>query len=259
LAHVLQPSSVLACLITAPTSERISSGERHSLAFSDLLPTELRAKLLAVLAALTNMVLGNRRAVLHDLADLGPLPTRILTTDGSVGIGRCIAGDPRSSVQIWLADEFRSPVYAMSPGTNCVRQSCRMVDTIAMLYGNALAPRGTLVACDRIFRGDSHSLPSVQQSWLFRFLCLRSLRYVGKISYGLYLIHIPAYLAVHAFMKREFGPEGISRPALILTVTTEFLLSFALAALSWRFFESPLLRLKRFFPARPAETGAPAA
>jgi peptidoglycan/LPS O-acetylase OafA/YrhL len=71
----------------------------------------------------------------------------------------------------------------------------------------------------------------------------RWLRYLGKISYGLYVFHgIALYLAVHilggyAHSLRQF----IGYWCLSLTLT------IAISAVSYRFFESPFLRLKERF------------
>jgi len=60
---------------------------------------------------------------------------------------------------------------------------------------------------------------------------------IGRISYGLYLLHFPVYYIVaHTRL----------RPGVLL-MAAQLFSSFALAALSWWCFESPILRLKRFF------------
>ena len=66
-----------------------------------------------------------------------------------------------------------------------------------------------------------------------RLLALRPVRYVGAISYGLYLWHWPIFVVV--------GPEqtGLTRwPLFVVRVS----LTFLLAALSYRFLEMPIRR-----------------
>lgn len=63
-------------------------------------------------------------------------------------------------------------------------------------------------------------------------------RWIGRVSYGLYVWHYVVF---------QLAPW--ESPALSVAVT------FALAALSWYAFESPLLRLKRHFPS-PSEQQA---
>ncbi|MEO8097202.1 MAG: acyltransferase [Acidobacteriota bacterium] len=76
----------------------------------------------------------------------------------------------------------------------------------------------------------------------------RPLVYTGQISYGLYLLHGPATFLFRSLVERL---TSISVPphswlgVLILMVS-----SYVAAGLSWRFFESPLLSLKRRFTIR---------
>ena len=74
-----------------------------------------------------------------------------------------------------------------------------------------------------------------ESSWLVRLLTLRPLRYIGKVSYGLYMIHPFVFSAIHVRIHHWMGP-------LFST-----LFSFLLAALSWRYVEAPLLGWKRHF------------
>jgi peptidoglycan/LPS O-acetylase OafA/YrhL len=79
------------------------------------------------------------------------------------------------------------------------------------------------------------------------------LRYVGKISYGLYLLHVPVFDII-----REFAhPQGMLQSMAVFV----FAISAAIAAasLSWFFLESPILRWKRYFEsecATPSTVGA---
>ena len=73
----------------------------------------------------------------------------------------------------------------------------------------------------------------------------RPLIYTGQISYGLYLLHAPSSW----FVRHPFGIESHSFASLPIT----FVASFVAATISWKFFESPLLRLKdRLGPQAPA-------
>jgi len=76
----------------------------------------------------------------------------------------------------------------------------------------------------------------------------RPLRQVGKISYGIYVIHglLPA---ISEWSRYRFGTslgmpqeEGFARLLYVLIVSS------LLASLSWRYLEGPLNDLKRFFP-----------
>jgi peptidoglycan/LPS O-acetylase OafA/YrhL len=88
-------------------------------------------------------------------------------------------------------------------------------------------------------------------SWVLRsrgsrstgILRLRPLVYTGQIAYGLYLLHEPASWAA----RRVLGNIEAHAP---LSVPITFGASFLAAGLSWRFFESPFLALKKNFQMR---------
>lgn len=78
-------------------------------------------------------------------------------------------------------------------------------------------------------------------SRLTRCLRLSTVQYFGKISYGAYLFHWPigaALVAVSARSGIRVLGQGYGKVAADLVLTA------ICASLSWRFFESPLLRLK---------------
>jgi peptidoglycan/LPS O-acetylase OafA/YrhL len=71
----------------------------------------------------------------------------------------------------------------------------------------------------------------------------RWLRYPGKISYGLYVFH---ELAQYLILKAHGGYPHNARDFIIFWFAS-LLLTFVMAALSYRFFEAPFLRLKERF------------
>lgn len=82
-----------------------------------------------------------------------------------------------------------------------------------------------------------------------RALQLKSVAYIGKISYGIYLIHVFPPFLVNRFELRRLFPgfvggflSGVFQLALWTSIT------FSYAILSWTFFEKPINGLKRFFP-----------
>lgn len=71
----------------------------------------------------------------------------------------------------------------------------------------------------------------------------RFLRWCGKLSYCVYVVHWPVLLVLTKIM-----PKGMnwSSAAIIYTLLTG-IISFSVAAISWRWFESPILSLRRHF------------
>jgi peptidoglycan/LPS O-acetylase OafA/YrhL len=104
----------------------------------------------------------------------------------------------------------------------------------------AMAGAGMLIA----------ALTQPADHWWPRALSTPPLRAFGKYSYCLYLIHLPVMRTVRAFV---LGPEAFTAfgSAWLGQITFYVLATapaFAIAWLSWRFFEAPVLRLKRYFP-----------
>jgi peptidoglycan/LPS O-acetylase OafA/YrhL len=84
------------------------------------------------------------------------------------------------------------------------------------------------------------ALDAGSASIFLRILRLRPAVYVGSVSYMIYLIHIPVYVAARSALLR-FGSHADSA---LLVSWVALALTIALAALSWRYFERPILRWK---------------
>jgi peptidoglycan/LPS O-acetylase OafA/YrhL len=72
------------------------------------------------------------------------------------------------------------------------------------------------------------------------------LAYYGKISYGLYMIHISVFI-YFGWFDLKMDPYGI--PGNLAIVAFRLATSTAAATLLWYGFEKPMLKLKRFFTA----------
>jgi peptidoglycan/LPS O-acetylase OafA/YrhL len=81
-------------------------------------------------------------------------------------------------------------------------------------------------------------------------LASRPMREIGKVSYGLYLLHP----VCEVFVSRFYDPRGGLGALSFLIVCGA--VSFGVAWLSFHFFESPLLRLKTRFSSRPVLAAA---
>ena len=91
-----------------------------------------------------------------------------------------------------------------------------------------------------------------------RLLTAAPLRFFGKYSYGLYVLHIPIQLVVNHWMRNMAGPSYEARPVMWMFFNSMAIvvLSIAAAWLSWRLLENPFLQLKRYFAPRPGEVVA---
>lgn len=73
---------------------------------------------------------------------------------------------------------------------------------------------------------------------LVRLFCIKPLRWLGSISYGLYVFHPTCFAIVHRL---------VAPPEFFIDATLSFGLTIALAYISYYFFESPILGLRRYF------------
>jgi peptidoglycan/LPS O-acetylase OafA/YrhL len=96
--------------------------------------------------------------------------------------------------------------------------------------------------------------PVVRKQWS-AFLTLSPLRFVGRISYCLYLVHTAVFAICSSHPAQRillhipfYNPQGWSQ------VGISWMLAFIVSALSWYLFESPILRLKLYLEDRPAKT-----
>ena len=84
------------------------------------------------------------------------------------------------------------------------------------------------------------SVLSYPNSWIADVTRLRPLRQLGTISYCVYLIHFAVLYGFHQ-LSRHRDPRIDDGVGLALTLLAAFT-TCALAAISWRFFEKPLIR-----------------
>jgi peptidoglycan/LPS O-acetylase OafA/YrhL len=72
----------------------------------------------------------------------------------------------------------------------------------------------------------------------------KQVQYIGTISYGIYLYHMPVPFVYRAIAARAF--PHFHMPDSVFLVFC-FVVTIALAAFSYRFIETPFLKLKRYF------------
>ena len=86
-----------------------------------------------------------------------------------------------------------------------------------------------------------------------RFLRLSPLQYLGKISYGLYLVHKLAFVVYEkSHLYTALSVAGYPRLNMVIAFAAEVTLAILVASLSWYLFETPILKLKKHFEA-PSE------
>jgi peptidoglycan/LPS O-acetylase OafA/YrhL len=123
------------------------------------------------------------------------------------------------------------------------------------LASPALMPSITIVGYHQVILFTAVALGSgalclcaLHEPWL-AWLSIKPLRYLGKISYGLYVFHdigIQLAKAIVTWLVSH-NVSVVSSWQWIAISTSAFVITLALAAASYRFLESPFLRLKRRF------------
>ena len=87
-----------------------------------------------------------------------------------------------------------------------------------------------------------------EDTLLHPVLTLRPLAFVGVISYGMYLMHMLAANVVRRVVRHDSGLDVFVLTLLLVTL---------MAYLSYRYFESPILRHAKRFRSAPASTEPP--
>ena len=87
-----------------------------------------------------------------------------------------------------------------------------------------------------------------------RFLDWRFLREMGRLSYCIYLIHFLILGLCHSLILHR--SPSIATAAGAAVTLLAFVITYGLAALSWRYFEHPLLRRGHLYKYKFANSGA---
>jgi peptidoglycan/LPS O-acetylase OafA/YrhL len=90
---------------------------------------------------------------------------------------------------------------------------------------------------------------------VIRLFSFAPFAYLGKISYGLYVYHLFSFHFADRLQSLPVPGFGLIR--YLHPAVPAFLLTVALAALSWHLYESPINYLKRFFPYRRRTIATP--
>lgn len=166
-------------------------------------------------------------------------PTRVYfgTDTHSFGlvIGAALAILGRSSLPALLGRSGRSPYVLAALGGAAVFGL--LVTSILLPVDNPVTYRGGLVLVS-LLTAVAISGCVVPESFLGRLLDARVLRWVGRRSYGLYLWHWPVYVLLSSALPgwARSGGAGWALGGIAFAITV------AVAALSYRFIEQPILR-----------------
>jgi peptidoglycan/LPS O-acetylase OafA/YrhL len=88
------------------------------------------------------------------------------------------------------------------------------------------------------------NIAATPESWLVKLLETAPLRAIGRVSYGMYLLHFQALDVV-----RALAPPGLPHTlAFVLFSVCAVALTWGAAAAMYKLVEQPALRLKRYFP-----------
>lgn len=87
--------------------------------------------------------------------------------------------------------------------------------------------------------------------WVARALSWKPLALVGRYSFCMYIVHQPLIFQLRRLTPHFFQEHRWGFPLMYAEM---FLLTFVIAALSWRLLEEPILSLKRFFMYQTAKT-----
>lgn len=87
------------------------------------------------------------------------------------------------------------------------------------------------------------TLISKEKSAINKFLGSKTLSYLGKISYGLYMFHVPVFLVIQQIDMTNLNKSYIP----LASLTAHFIITFTFAFISYNIFEKPFLKMKMFF------------
>ena len=201
------------------------------------LPWTIGAMILA--GPLTRLALAHAHASSHALAVWITTPAVL----DSLGLGCLLAYLWRETS---LADRFAQGALVAAVSLAVLRATVLPFDGSVTLHA-ALSLTPWSLVCFWLVHRASRGFPGR----IGRLLRAGPLLYVGKVSYGIYLVHLFVMAGVPR-LERALGLDALTLSqagwklfVLVMPV------SLAAAALSWRFFEEPINSLKARFPYAP--------
>ena len=90
---------------------------------------------------------------------------------------------------------------------------------------------------------------ALDEGWVSRAMKARWLRWFGRISYGIYVFHV-LLQPLYGWIGERLDPHAGRIEGIALRAAITWVLTTLIAWLSFRFFESPILGLRRYFQNR---------
>ena len=214
-----------------------------------------RKKLLWVCGGVVLMAFGVRLALI--LMDSGPVPgfayTRFVSgyvllpaRADTLAVGAAIACMTRTPGGYAWMRRRATPALAVSlialVAIAIPRGSLSEYSPIVEIIGYPLLA----LACASLIVIAMNPAPSITR----RSFEWRPLRKVGMLAYGMYVFHYPLRyeLAGVASRLQRVAPNGPTMlPELLAFIALGFVATLAIAFVSWRCYEAPILRLKQYF------------
>jgi peptidoglycan/LPS O-acetylase OafA/YrhL len=150
----------------------------------------------------------------------------------------------------WAARGFLGAVRPAALAAVCVLGALGLRFGLAPHEALEVYPGTTILAFNLVWLGVIELVLTHAGGTATALLRLRPLQRLGQISYGLYLYHFPI-LGLFLAVARDLGVRGKAYEVKFLSIVV----AITVAAISWRYFERPLLALKRKHAYARAEPG----
>jgi peptidoglycan/LPS O-acetylase OafA/YrhL len=124
-----------------------------------------------------------------------------------------------------------------------------------LIHQTVYIPLRTLLSCVSLWVITYIVLNRNKTNMLNRVLNNNWLVGMGRISYGIYLFHLPLIYGTTAALNYLVKRHLLSLPGrfyLPVLLVSSFVLLILLAMASWQWIEKPFLRLKKYFELKPA-------
>jgi peptidoglycan/LPS O-acetylase OafA/YrhL len=181
------------------------------------------------------------------LRGCGVYPRLLIARSDGFALGALLAALPHGirpfrKVLIVVAIAAAAFLFAMSTAFGCH----------AILGSEPIWPGSTVLALEFLFAATVGLCVLYSGHPILGILRNRLLLFLGTISYGIYLFHLPILAAFESITGSLRWENGLVLKAIRLASM------FALPAISWVVIEQPILSLKRFFHYRSSTAAAPA-